>query len=231
MFGFGKTSTDPIADVKTAERWLATFAANDPLAVQREVLTELGKLSEQPARRTPQGLEAVFHVDAHTKSLRKALTAQYIEHASRSSKIENQLWQALFDLTQGFLTCYGAFAREVSSHAQSNKWQALLPELIAREITHLGLDAKIRLFRYEQWIPAKWAELHLLFTLACSRQFERHQLVVDADGGTTTIEHEYIVALLLQLINSGNLTPQHLEWVTSELDEWCQPLRLTLEPS
>ena len=58
-------------------------------------------------------------------------------------------------------------------HAQSPKWQQLLPELLCRQIVHMGLDAKIRLYRYEQWIPAKWAELHALFTLACSRQFER----------------------------------------------------------
>jgi len=36
---------------------------------------------------------------------------------------------------------------------------------------------------------------------------------------------------MLQLMNSGNLAAKQLEWVTSELDEWCAPLRLTLEPS
>ncbi len=231
MFGLGKSTKDLLADAKAAERWLASFPENDPLALQHEVLAELSRLSERDARRTPSGLEAVFHVDARTRGLRKTLTEQYIEHASRSSRIESQLWQALFDLTQGFLMCYAAFAREISNHAQSNKWQGLLPELLAREIMHLGLDAKVRLFRYEQWIPAKWAELHTLFTLACSRQIERVPLVVDAAGGTTTIEHEYLVALVLHLVNAGNMTAKHLEWVTSELDEWCQPLRLTLEPS
>ena len=164
-------------------------------------------------------------------ALRESLVTQYLEHASRSSKIENQLWQALFELSQGFLACYGEFAREIARHAQSKKWQTLLPELIARQIIHHGLDARIRLFRYEQWIPAKWTELHALFTLACSRQIERHPVVADAGGDTTTIEHEYLVALILQLVNSGNMTPKHVDWVSSHLDEWCQPLRLTLEPS
>jgi len=231
MFGLGKNGKEPLADGKAAERWLASFPENDPLALQAAVLAELSRLAERNGRRTPSELEAVFHVDARTKNLRKTLTAQYIEHASRSTRIENQLWQALCELTQGFLMCYAAFAREVSIHAQSNKWQGPLPELLAREIMHLGLDAKIRLFRYEQWIPAKWAELHSLFTLACSRQIERVPLVVDHAGGTTTIEHEYLVALVLHLVNAGNMTPKHLEWVTAELDEWCQPLRLTLEPS
>ena len=231
MFGFGKTNKDPLADVKTAERWFATFPPNDPLAAHGELMTELGRYSERDAKRSPARLEAVFYADANARSLRRTLTSQYIEHANRSSKIENQLWQALFDLTQGFLQCYTAFAREVSDHASSSKWQALLPQLVARQIVHLGQDAKVRLYRYEQWIPAKWTELHALFSLACTRQIERQQLLLAADGGATTIEQEYLMTLVLQLMNSGNLKPRDIEWVDSQLTEWTAPLRLTLEPS
>jgi hypothetical protein len=231
VFGFGKSNRDPLSDAKSAERWLASFPTNDPLAIHGELVAELGRAAEPAARRSPQGLEGVFCLDHHCAGLRKQLIVQYIEHATRSSKIEHQLWSALFDLTQAFLVTYYAFAREVSHHAQSPKWQQLLPELLCRQIMHMGLDAKIRLYRYEQWIPAKWAELHGLFTLACSRQFERAQLPRGPSGSTTTIEHEYLIALLLQLMNAGNMTARHLEWVAGELDEWCAPLRLSLEPS
>jgi len=231
MFGFGKTIKDPLGDAKTAERWLGLFPTNDPLALHGAVLAELGRLTERVAKRTPSRLEAVFLADRYTDPLRKNLTGQYLEHGNRSTRVENQLWQALFDLTQGFLLCYQAFAREVTDHAQSNKWQSLLPELIARQITHQGLDAKVRLFRYEQWIPAKWTDLHALFQMACSAQLERNPVGVLADGGLTTIEQEYLRVLVLQLMNSGNLTPRHLEWVAEQLSEWCAPLRLTLESS
>jgi len=231
MFGFGKSIRDPLADTKSAERWLASFPANDPLAVHVELLNELGRIAERVTKRTPAVLEAVFYVDAHTDNLRQALTAQYIEHANRSSRIENQLWSAMFDMTQAFLLAYQAFSREVSDHAQSNKWQTLLIELIGRQVVHLRLDAKTRLYRFEQWIPAKWAELHALFTLACSRQFERQSLTLSPGGESTTIEQEFLEALMLQLMNAGNLNPRHLEWVCEQLNEWCTPLRLTLEPS
>ncbi len=231
MFGFGKTIKEPLADAKTAERWLASFPANDALAVHGAVLVGLGRLAERDAKRTPARLEAVFCVDRFTDPLRKNLTAQYLEHSNRSTRVENQLWQALFDLTQGFLLCYQAFAREVADHAQSNKWQSLLPELIARQIMHQGLDAKIRLFRYEQWIPAKWSDLHSPFQMACSAQIERQPVAVLPGGGLTTIEQEYLRVLVLQLMNSGNLTPRHLEWIAEQLSEWCTPLRLNIESS
>lgn len=231
MFGFGKTARDPLADAKSAERWLAAFPANDPLAAHADVLAELGRIAEPTARRTPQRLDAVFYLDGQTTGLRKSLTLQYIEHASRSSKIEHQLWSALFDLTQAFLVAYYAFAREIALHSQSPKWQQLLPQLLCRQVVHMGLDAKIRLYRYEQWIPAKWAELHQLFSHALTRQFERAPIVLRPGSGATTIEHEYLATLLLQLMNAGNMTARHLEWVAGELDEWCSTLRLNLEPS
>ena len=65
MFGFGKTSRDPLADVKSTERWLASFPATDPLAIHGEVVAELGRAAEPTARRSPQRLEAVFFLDAH----------------------------------------------------------------------------------------------------------------------------------------------------------------------
>ncbi len=208
-------SQAPLRDARSAQRWLATLPFNDPLVVQREVVTALGAAAERTARRTPSVLAAVFRVDAQTTALARTLMTQYAEIANRSSKIESQLWHALFDLTQGFLACYAAFAREIVDHGHHSRWQTLLPELIARQIVHLGRDAKIRLYRCEPWIPAKWAELHAVFTRACSLQFERQPLLLAPGAGPTTIEREYLIALFLQQADPGNMTPRQIEWVAS----------------
>ena len=229
MFGFGRSTKDPLAEKKTVERWLASFPPSDLLGTHSAILTELGALAAQNSQRTPQRLEAVFHLDSRSEALRRSLTAQYLEHGNRSTRVESQLWQALFDMTQAFLQCYQAFGREIIGHAQNSKWQALLPELLARQITHQGIDAKIRLYRYEQWIPARWVELHLLFQSACTAQIERVPVATQADGLLTTIEQEYLRVLLLQLMNAGNLSPRHVQWVADQLAEWCAPLRLNLE--
>lgn len=228
MFGFGKSTKDPLADKKTVERWYASFPSSDPLGTHAAVLVELGVLAERNSPRTPARLEAVFQLDVISEPLRRQLTAQYLEHGNRSTRVENQLWQALFDLTQGFLLCYHAFQGEVNAHAQNHRWQSLRAELIARQITHEGIDAKIRLYRYEQWIPARWVELHSLFQAACTAQIERVPLATLADGLLTTIEQEYLRVLLLQLMNAGNMSPRHVQWVADQLPEWCSPLRLNI---
>ena len=231
MFGLSKTIKDPLADARSAQRWLAAFPPGDPLAVHAELVAELARSAAPGARRTPAQLSAVFALDAKIAALRRTLTAQYLENAHRSARIENQLWSALFDLTQAFLSAYQAFGRDAFKGIGSGKWQEMVPELLARQILHLGLDAKIRLFRYEQWIPAKWAELHALFSHACTRKVDRQVVALEDGRATTTIEHEYLLVLVLQLMHGGNVTARELEYVANELPEWCQPLRFALEAS
>ena len=121
MFSFGKSGKEPLADVKAVERWLAAFPPNDPLALHGELLAELGRIAERDARRSPAQLEAVFALDTRTAELRATLIAQYVEHANRSPKIENQIWSALFDLTQAFLLAYQVFGRVAATQA-SARW-------------------------------------------------------------------------------------------------------------
>jgi len=227
---FREDRETPLADAKSARRWLATLPPNDPVAIGRAVVAALDHVAQRAARRTPAGLAAVFAVDLHLEPVVNNLVAQYIAHANRSSRIESQLWQAVFELTQAFQVCYSAFAREIKDYAQRSRWHPMVAELMARQIIQLGFDAKIRLFRYEQWVPAKWAELHAVFTRAFSLQVERQPLLLRPNGGPTTIEHKYLVTLLLQLADPGNLTPRQTEWVASQLEEWCRPLRFTVAP-
>src|SRR3954468_12720150 len=138
MFGFRKASKDPLSDVKAAERWLATLPGADTLAVHSNVIGELERAAGPGSPRTPHRLRPVFHVDAQTGAQRRALINQYIEHASRSSKIENQLWTALFGLTQGFLMTYQSFAREITDRPQNARWQEMMPELICRQVVHMA---------------------------------------------------------------------------------------------
>ncbi len=182
MLRFRSTSSGPLGDPRSAERWLPTLPVNDPLVAQRSIVTELRALAERTARRGPSALEGVFSVDAYANGLARTLTAQYVQHVDRSAKIGDQLWQALFELTQGFQECYAAFARDVGDQPPSGKWRALLPGLVGRQIAYLRQDAKLRLYRCERWDAAKWSVLFGTFMRACGHRFEREPLRLDPDG-------------------------------------------------
>ena len=231
MLRFRTTSSGPLGDPRSAERWLASLPANDPLVAQRSIVAELRALAARTALRRPSTLEGVFSVDAYANGLARTLTAQYVAHVGRSPKIGDQLWQTLFELAEAFQECYAAFARELGDRSSGGKWQALVPGLIGRQIVHLRQDAKLRLYRCERWVPAKWSGLFGPFTRACGHRFEREPLRFDPMGGPTTIEREFLMTLLLHLANPGNLTPKEVEWIAGQLDAWCQPLRLTVTPT
>jgi hypothetical protein len=207
---------------------MASFSGNDPLAAHGELLRELAHVAEPNAQRRPAELQALFAVDASAREMRRLLTAQYIEHAPRSGKIEQQLWQALFDLTHAFEQAYAACEHHLLQHGQDAKWQALLPELVARQIMQYAFDAKIRMFRYEQWIPARWLELHQRYALAAARNCARERLVLAGEAVPVTIELKYIATLLLHVCNAGNVDRAQLDWLSGELDQWCTTLRLAV---
>jgi hypothetical protein len=88
----------------------------------------------------------------------------------------------------------------------------------------------VRLCRYESWIPGKWAELHGLLSLATSRQIERLPVVLARERPATTIEHQYLMVLLLQLMDTGNLSARQIEALWDDLGNWCAAVRLSLTP-
>ena len=232
MFGFGKTNTRSAGRRQVGRTLARVVPYQRPAGVHGEVLAELGRIADTDARRSPQRLEAVFFLDGQCAGLRKSLTVQYIEHATRSSKIEHQLWSALFDLTQAFLGAYYAFAREVSHHAQSAKWQQLLPELLVPPDRPPGTR------RQDQAVPlramdsrqmdraARAVHAGLLAPVRAPAAGARPRAAPPRRSSTSTCW-----SLLMQLMNAGNMTARHLEWVSSELNEWCAQLRLSLEPS
>lgn len=230
MFGFRKSTKGPLADPRSTARWLATLPPTDAVAIHTEVTQELEQLVEAPGPRTPAQLQAIFRTDAHSAPHRRTLVKQYLEHATRSSRIENQLWTALFGLSQTFLSAYQACARDIDRNP-SSRWRALQPELICRQLQHLALVARARMFRHEHWIPSRWTEMHELMTKASSLRIERQTIILTGEQEPTTIEHQYLRLLVLLQMDLGSLTERQAEYVWDELDDWCAPLRLTLEPS
>src|SRR5258708_7445508 len=73
MFGFGNNHRDPLTDIRSAERWLASFPENDPLAMHAALVAELGLIADQATRRTPARLETLFFADSRVDGLRKTL--------------------------------------------------------------------------------------------------------------------------------------------------------------
>ena len=161
------------------------------------------------------------------------LTQQYTANYQKSSAVESRLWHAVFDLVKAFIAAYTAALKAGYPRAEQKRWRAILPWVLVRLAHYEGLDGKFRLFRYSHWIPAQWREFHELYEFARMRGWQREQLVFGVGAFAkpgVSLEQEYLKTLMLMRLDSGNFTPDQVEWVAHQLEDWTPSLTLVPPP-
>ena len=235
MFSFftprARDSGDPLASVKAAVAWLRELPAQDVVGrcdVARKVLERSRQLHPDVAR-----AQALLHADAALRAGYHRLLHQYVESVETASKVSMQLWRLGFDVTQAFIGAYRSVLDAAMTPKAHGDWKPHLPLLMTRLMHHYGAEAKLRIFRHERWIPAKWQEVHRLYGCAQELRLDRVLTSLDAANGAAeqmTLEHEYIYILLLQRAHSGNLSPTQFDWVAGQARACCSKLRLASQP-
>jgi len=224
-----RSLNDPLRNPKLASRWIAQLKPADPMGAQKEALELIGTF---PGARNEAGtnqVDALLRIDARMEPVIANLTQQYCDNYQKSSSVESRLWHSVFDLVKAFIAAYQIALKAGFPRAEQKRWRAILPWVVVRLAHYKGLDAKYRLFRYSHWIPAQWREYHELAEFTRMRGWQREQLVMGASGFTkssVSFEQEYIKTLMLMRLDSGNFTPDQVEWVARQLEDWAPSLSL-----
>jgi len=222
--------SDPLRSASAAERWIGALTITEPLQIQKEALELLAAFPDRSRSITPGQVEALLRLDARLEPVISQLTHQYTTSYQRSSSVETRLWHGVFDLVKAFVLAYQSGLKAFAA-GDKNRLTPILPAILVRLAHYKGLDGKFRLFRYGHWIPAQWRELHELYEFGRARRWLREPLAFGS--GTfaqpgVSLEQEYIKSLLLMRLDSGNFTPDQVEWISKHIDDWATPL--TLEP-
>jgi len=224
---------DPFRNANAAAQWIAALPTTDAMALQKEALELVAKF---PGTRRVAGYaqaEALLRIDARLEPVLSQLAQQYATNYQKSTDTETRLWHAVFDLVKAFAAAYGAVLRAGYPRADHKRWHALLPWILVRLVHYKGIDGKFRLFRYGTWIPAQWREFHELYEFARRRGWQRDELAYGAGMFSrpgVCVEQEYLKTLLLMRLDSGNFTPDQVEWVARQLDGWAASLMLVPPP-
>ena len=233
MFGFltsgSKEIDDPLVSVRSATQWLRALPVQDVIGRQQKVLAAFDALREARARSLePARVQAVLFVDAALAADRRQLVKQYVENADAGTQLPQRIWQAAFDLVQGHIGVYQFALEQAVGQAGNPKWRPLMPVLFTRLLHYYGTDAKLRVFRFERWIPAKWREFHSIYMRAVELELDRVPTALGHGPNTTqwTVEQEYVYALLLHQLNTGNMSPAELDWAFAQLRGWSRRLSL-----
>ena len=232
LLAWRRSLSDPLRNAPAATRWMASLPAGDALHLQREALDIVSAFPGGRRSIGPSQAEALLRVDARVESLIEQLTAQYSINYQRSTSVETRLWHGVFDLVKAFIAAYQTTLK--AGHVgEQRRWKAVMPKVLNRLTHYKGLDGKFRLFRYGQWIPAQWRDLHEIYEAARMRGWQRESLGTGADEfehPNASLEHEYVKALLLMRLDSGSFTPDQVQWVSGILEAWVAPLTLVPPP-
>ena len=237
MFGFltlqGKDIGDPLQSAKAAGAWLRQLPALDVIGRQQHVIQALDALRGLQRSIDLNRISAIQFLDAALGADRRQLIKQYIENIESAPKLAERIWQALWEMSQGFTMAYQQALESALPQAGNARWRAALPLLFVRFVHFQGTDAKLRVFKYERWIPAKWIELHQAYLRACEMQCDRLAVVLPASGTSAqqwSVEQEYLYVLLVHQLNTGNLNPTEIDWASSQLRAWTRRLALEQIP-
>ncbi len=237
MFGFltqqARDHPDPLLTAKTASAWLRQLPSLDVIGRQQHVMRAFEGMRQ--SRRPPDlnRVAAVEFLDSALGADRRQLTKQYVENVNTSARLAERLWQALQEMSQGFIFAYQTALEQALVQTDTPRWKPVIPRLFSRLIHYYGTDAKLRVFRYERWIPAKWMDLHQLYMRATELGVERVPASLSVGGSNSTqwtIEQEYLFVLLIHQLNTGNLSPAELDWAGAQLRAWSRRLALDAVP-
>lgn len=225
---------DVLAAIERVSPWVRTLPRDDPAAAAVKIVGLLHHRVLQTRPLQPQRLAAMLRLDRMTEWAVSGLTTQYVANAQPNGQEQDLLVEAA-ELISSYTDSYTLFLRQFEEGPRDSPWRPFLAPALIRLFRHLRADCKLRLLRYERWIPAKWREVHRLFRLAidCGCVEERIKMPTRNDPESwTSVMREYLDILLLHRLDSGNLTSFELEWAARKLSGWVEALdlRLTVEP-
>jgi len=237
MFGFltpgTKEITDPLANTKTVGAWLRDLPALDVVGRQQAVMRAFDAMRQSRKPVDVPRAHAIQLLDAALGADRRQLIKQYVENVDSAPRLAESLWASVFELSQGFIYAYQSALEEALRQTANPRWKAQVAVLFARLLHYYGTDAKLRVSRFERWIPAKWMDLHRTYLRATELGIDKVPTTLGHAGPNATqwtIEQEYLFVLLIHQLNTGNLSPLELDWASAQLRAWSRRLSLDAVP-
>src|SRR5262249_22007140 len=143
--------------------WLRHLPTSDVMARQTRVM---GAFDHMRQARKPVDLHRVAAIQALDTALgadRRQLVKQYVENVDGAPRVADRAWQVAQEMSQGFVSASQTALNRRRPEPSNPRWKPLLPHIFTRLLHYHGSDAKLRVFRHERWIPAKWTSLHQLY--------------------------------------------------------------------
>jgi len=237
MFGFltpqAKDDPDPLLSPRTVSAWLRHLPTQDVIAREHSVMGAIDGMRQSGRPVDLNRVAAIQFLDSALAADRRQLIRQFVENIERTPRIADRSWQAAQELSQGFVYAYQTSLEHALRDAANPRWKPLVALLFARLLHYHGTDAKLRVFRHQPWIPAKWVGVHQLYERACELGIDRVAVALASAGPGAmqwSTEQEYTYILLTHQLNTGNLNAADIDWASAQVRAWGRKLEVESMP-
>ena len=228
----GSRQQDPLDDPKTAQEFLASLPANDPLGMLEAIVALLEDRGAGMAQMSGNRVNALLVLDRGSLAAQAAALLEY-RAPNISDDARRRLWHASNDFARWFAHAYERACASHFANADSKVQGPPLYGICSRMFHYRGVQAKLGLFRHESWIPGSWKVLHDAYRQALAKTDPGEPFGLGEHTSTServSAEQEFIEILLLQRVNSGNLSIEEVECAATWLMTWAQRLKLEKAP-
>ncbi|HLA34770.1 MAG TPA: hypothetical protein VJ001_07865 [Rhodocyclaceae bacterium] len=213
MLGFFSGKPDhPLIDSRQAKVIFNEIAVGEPLRAVKEATVWLESLMALDGVKLEQRLNLVMQLDETAISQARRLGREYLAVGRNQRQQEAKLWEACASYWGHLAMAYSSCLERY--HAQEKDADAVrrqLPMLYARLIGVLAAQLKWEQFRYGPISGEIWMALGRIYLAAVAAQCERKPRAVYPNASPTSIESEYLKALVFHASSMGNLTPMEIE--------------------
>ncbi|WP_432720152.1 hypothetical protein R0381_003402 [Jeongeupia wiesaeckerbachi] len=224
-----KRDASPFAGAKLATAWCRELDHDAPATQRAKVLALAQGFLTDRKLPTPDALEAALLIDAAAQPSYEALCCQYVANPRMPKELERQLWREVVEYAQAMVDLYQRFVKADPEPEAKARIEALMPQVLARSLHYLGIQAKWHHFRYER-LPSKlWTQANQLYRLSEIDGFDSNPfpLYPGHSDDVTSCADEYLQLLMLATLSSHNLTVRQLDWADQWLDRWSKLIQLS----
>ena len=163
---------------------------------------------------------------------RRRVFKWYFENLNGSTKLADRFRQAALDVSHGFIFAYRAGSRPLRRAATIGGGEPASQGSPPASFAFTAPTTWCACFAANGRSPPRGSS----FTrCSCGRdqRFERSIPLLPGEDPLAiqgTVEQEYLHALLIEQLDTGNLTPAELDWASSRLLAWSKHLQLDTEP-
>lgn len=210
---FSPKPAHPMADETERQRILGEIAAADALSALKSSVDWLRTLADAAAM--PFGLRAMLvrQIDDAAQRSARIVGREYLTMAHLSAEEEMRLWRTSRTFWARLAATYNAcLADFMRSADKAESQRAELTRIAARLVRAYRTRLKWDQFRYWPGSDTLWQNIGRAYLYALDNGFDRREVsAYSGDGHQTTVEGEYLNALVFQISSMDGLLPFEIE--------------------